>query len=202
MKVISNFLSLLKEITSKGISIDLIGIGFDLDVENAEQIADIKKITVNTALKQEDFQKILVDDFEFNFFPIVKNVKIEFLSSNLKLLKTYGTGYKNPEDKKEELKNEESLMFKNQIKESKWNLIYFDLIRKKLKSKCKRISYFVMENIVNFLKFSKKDVAEFDKLTRSAIKISENHKIKETKIIKGNMILLKIEIEDLELHRK
>ena len=44
---------------NSNISVELIGIGYDLNLVYAEKISDIKNITINTAFKQEETQEIL-----------------------------------------------------------------------------------------------------------------------------------------------
>lgn len=191
------FFKLLHEISNNDISVDIIGIGQNLNIQYAEKIANIKNITINSAMKQEDIQKILVDDFEFNFFPVATDLKIEFLSHNLKILKCFGTGYKETSVKNSDLIDEKNLLFKNLVKESKTNLIIFNLLRKIYLKKYKRQSFITFQTVANFLKYNKKQVAQIDNLTRSEIR-KENNCFK----IQGNMILLKVEIEDLDLHNK
>ena len=190
----NKFFECLKQITNDNISVDLIGIGYDLNILYADKISDIKNISVHTIFKQEHVNKILVDDFEYNFFPIAKDLKIEFSSNNLKILKCYGTGYENP--KKSEIDNEESENLKIQLEESKTFLFYFNSLRKYYKKRFNRISLYALENIGKFLRFNKKEIAEIDKLLPSNIKYENN-----TKFIKGNMVLLKLKIDNMDLHK-
>lgn len=120
------FFKLLGEISKNNISIDIVGIGQNLNIAYADKVADIKNITINSAMKQEDIKKILVDNFEYNFFPVARDLKIEFLSHNLKIQKCLGTGYEQTKVKNFELVQEKNMLFKNQIKESKTNLIIFN----------------------------------------------------------------------------
>lgn len=61
----------------------------------------------------------------------------------------------------------------------------------------KRQPFLIFQTIANFLKYNKKEIAEIDSLTASEV-IEE----KDKKRIKGNMILLKVDIQDLDLHYK
>jgi len=205
----TNFMNLLREIANKGVSIDVIGIGQKLDLAYSEDIANIANVSVHSAYTQEEMRTILVEDFEFNFFPIAKNFKIEIYSNNLNVLKSYGTGYEMVSSG-EVINDENSELLKNQIKTNKSLLVYFNLLKSFYKKRFKRIPLFVLQTICNFLKFKKCDVAEFEKLYPSNILISncynennENSKKQEQlKSVKGNMILLKAEIADLDLHRQ
>jgi len=149
------FFDLLKKITEEDISVDIIGIGQNLNLQNSEFAANIKNVSINSVLKQEEMQKILVDDFEFTFFPIAKDFEIEVFSNNLKIKKTYGTGYEETDKKnsKKNNNNQEDQLLKNMIKDNRSIIIYFDLLKKKFFQKYKKRPLFVLQTILNFLTY-------------------------------------------------
>jgi hypothetical protein len=146
-------------------------------------------------------RKILVEDFEFNFFLVAKDFKIEIFSDNLNINKSYGTGYKTVANEFIS-KDEKSELLKNQIVNSKSVLAYFNLLKIYFRKRFKRIPLFALQTICNFMKFNKDNFAEFDKLYPSNIQIVNLNTNESLKLAKGDLILLKAEIENLDLHRK
>lgn len=200
------FFQLLLDITKQGVSVDIIGIGQNLNLSYSQKVADIKNVSLHTVSKQEEMRKILVDDFEFNFFPIAKDFKIEFYSNNIEVLKTYGTGYDNVKNEVNNL--EASELLKDQIKLNQSSFVHFNLLRSYYRKRYQKVPMFALQTITNFLKFNKRCVAEFEKLYPSETQMlnlndeNNNGENKFLKMVKGNMVLLKAKLVDLDLHRK
>jgi len=176
----------IKEAAKENIFISIIGIGLSFNSSFTERISKNKGLNYFSAIKEEHLDKIIVEDFEYNFFPLAFNVSLEFKSGNYLVSKTFGSGY----EKKEEVdKSEWNLQnhklndetFKNIVK---FLLLYFQRIKKRLPKP-------ILAGICNCLKYNKKTICNINSFYSGVLKNNEEGGL----TMEGGLILLRLDEE-------
>jgi hypothetical protein len=179
----NQFLDLLKEASEEGIYTSIIGIGMDFNSSYAEVASKIRGANYFSAMKNEHFEEIIIQNFNFNFFPTSFDVLIEFKSGDFLLQRCIGTGFKEiktEEEKKAWQTSTHQLNdsdFRNKVN---FMLLYFSRMKKRLPKA-------VLANYCEYLRYSKKSLAEINTTFPSPLKQEGN-----TYLMKGGLILLKL----------
>jgi hypothetical protein len=179
----NQFLGLLKKASEEGIYTSIIGIGMDFNSSYAEVASKIRGANYFSAMKNEHFEEIIIHNFDFNFFPTSFDVLIEFKSGDFLLERCIGTGFKKIKTEEEKRAWQTSTHqlndsdFRNKVN---FMLLYFNRMKKRLPKA-------VLANYCEYLRYSKKSLAEINTTFPSPLKQDGS-----TYLMKGGLILLKL----------
>ena len=182
-----NFKKLCQKSSEENIFITFLGISEQFNTELVEQVAKMRGCNYYVIRNEEDIQKYLIDEFNYTCFVSDIDTRIELLSSNLKIEKIIGTGFKESKEKNN-IKNKEwfpsehkDYENKNFRQSVKFLLLYFNRVNKILPKP-------ILANFSNFLKCERKLICEIKSTFPSnLIKTNDNNYYAE-----GGMILLKL----------
>lgn len=89
--------NLIQESAGRGRYTSIIGAGVDFNAELTNVVAKNRGANYFSMTKPEHFNKILVDNFDYNFFPCCFDVKLSVQSTTHKVVEGYGTPYETAE---------------------------------------------------------------------------------------------------------
>ena len=95
-----NFKKLCQKSSEENIFITFLGISEQFNTQLVEQVAKMRGCNYYVIRNEEDIQKYLIDEFNYTCFVNDIDTRIELLSSNLKIEKIIGTGFKESKEKK------------------------------------------------------------------------------------------------------
>jgi len=182
-----HFLKLLKKISDEGINTTIIGIGLDFNSDLAEICANNRGTNYFSATNDEHLEKIIIKEFEYNFFPVAYDVELEFKSSNFKLKKCIGvTDHKikekeNTSEWKTSEHHKQDNLFKTQVKTL---LLTMKRYKKKLPMAC-------LANYCDYIRYNKKSICNINTIYSSTILENINGEL----LMQGGLILLKLTLE-------
>ena len=87
----------IKNAANDNIFVSIIGIGMNFNSIFTERISKNKGLNYFSAVKEEHLEKLIVTEFEYNFFPLAFNVSLEYKSGAYTISKTFGSGYEQKE---------------------------------------------------------------------------------------------------------
>jgi uncharacterized protein YegL len=179
----TKFIELLKKSSEENIFTTIIGIGLNFNSSFAEIASKNKGTSYFSATKPEHLDKIIVENFNYTFFPIAFDVSLEFRSGDLQMLKCIGSNQK----VKEKNYSDQEWSFKtHQLSEETFRqnvnflLLFFNRMKKKLPKA-------VLANTCNFLRYHKKTIAEINTCISSPFK-----NIGDELKMQGGIFLLKL----------
>ena len=87
----SDFITLIKEAADEGIYTTIFGFGVNLNSSFLEKVTKNIGFNYFSALESSDIQKILVDEFDYNFFPVAHKINISLKSTDFNIIDSYGS---------------------------------------------------------------------------------------------------------------
>merc|ERR1719379_1135175 len=85
----------------EGRYVSFVGIGTGYNSELAEEVTKHPGANYFCITRDEEMQKVVVDDFEYNFFPAGFDVQVTYQSDAFDLLSVYGTPFDTTEEELE-----------------------------------------------------------------------------------------------------
>ena len=95
------FIKFCKEMADNNIFLTILGISEEFNTGLTEIVSKIKGCNYYVILNDTDMKKYLIDDFNYVFFPLSFNEKLEIIS--LKIKSIIETGYKELKEQKEDV---------------------------------------------------------------------------------------------------
>eukprot|EP00494_Astrolonche_serrata_P029615 UN29882 len=167
----------MAEAAKKGWYTSIIGLGVSYNTKMTERITKEKGSNYYCATKVDDFQKILVDDFHYNFFPCAFDADIQIKSGDFRVEGLYGTPYDIYEEKDKEMKHVFEKTHQFYPKEFREMLVAVDSV-------CDGFTLPVISTIGDFVMQPEVTVSEINSLFSSDADL-------ETGTTEGGLILLK-----------
>ena len=180
------FENLIKMASINNIFTTIIGIGFKFNSEFTQKIAKYKGTNYFSATEERHLNKIIVEQFNYNFFPFAYDVFIDYCSSIYEVERLYGT----PFDTKKKLDQSEWTTFKHKYYSPKikhdleFLLMYFKRIKKHLPKP-------VLANFINFSGGNLVTVCEVNTMTPSFLIKHDNLREME-----GGLFLFQLKSKD------
>lgn len=180
-----NFNELFQSITleEEPIFTSIIGLGCKLHSSFLTICSNNKGSSSFSAMTEEDLEDIIVNNYDYNFFPVAHDIKMNFRSGNFIVNKVYGTSDSKAVKSKEEEKLKVSHVNKmtSEMKKSTYYLLlYFNRIKK-------RLPLPVLRAVSEYNRYTNETVLDIKSVFSSPI-IKDTDKI----LMKGGMTLLRL----------
>lgn len=182
----------IKNSALKGIYTTILAIGIELNSNFVEKVTHNRGCNYLSAIKAEDFRKIIIEDFKYNFFPIAHDIQIKIASSDFELIESLGTDYsleKSNDDSDFNYWRSINHIYEKRNFRNVAEIILFCL--KKTNKTKSRIPKNVISNIFNFLKTKEIESCRIHSFFSSE-KILNNDNHKSLSLIRGGLILLRL----------
>jgi hypothetical protein len=127
-------MDLMKKNSEKGIYTSIIGVSFELNTDLIESIIRIRGANYFSAIEDSHLDKIIVSNFEFNFFPVAFNVNLKLECGSLNVDNIYGSSFdKESQIEKRDWTRKEHYLVSKDSKKMIFSLLYiFGTLKKAL----------------------------------------------------------------------
>lgn len=174
------------EASAKGIYTSIIGIGTEFNTQLTEKLAKIRGLNYFSVSDAKELQAIIVEEFQFHFFPNAFDLQLSLKSGNFRLVESIGGGddidaFTNDpsEDWTTSSHSLQDKLFKSRVE--------FLLLLFKYRLK-RRLPKPVLANVCNFLKFGEYSVSSIS--TAFPSKLEERD---DRTFVKGGLLLHRLE---------
>jgi len=85
--------SMIAEQATQGLFVSFVGIGMGYNAALAEEVTKHPGANYFSITKQDEMQQVIVDHFQWNFFPVAFNVEVSLQSTSLDFVEVFGTAF-------------------------------------------------------------------------------------------------------------
>ncbi len=93
----TGLIGMMKENAKKKIYTTLLGVGVDFNTKLIEEISDVEGTNYYSVHNSEEFNKVLVNEFDYMITPLIFNLNFNFISEGYEIVNIYGSDSANKE---------------------------------------------------------------------------------------------------------